>query len=240
MAHICGLGYLLDPRHVRTTLRSILKHNWRSGFYDHFNNMRSYALGDESALLMGAYPRGRRPRQPFPYTTEVMTGFEYTAAVGMLYEGQTANGLKCIEAIRARYDGQRRNPFDEAECGHHYARAMAAWSAVPALTGFHYSAVTRTMTFAAAPKPTTWFWSTGAAWGTVRQRPTRNGIEVKLSVLRGRLEVSELRLRGFASLQVPNAKPVAEGGSASFHVPGIPGEAQRSRGISLARTAKRR
>ena len=56
MAHVCGLGYLLDPRHARTTLRSILKHNWRSGFYDHFNNMRSYALGDESALLMGAYP----------------------------------------------------------------------------------------------------------------------------------------------------------------------------------------
>ena len=69
-----------------------------------------------------------------------MTGFEYTAAVGMLYEGQT-RGLKCIAAIRDRYDGRKRNPFDEAECGHHYARAMATWAAVLALTGFRYSGV---------------------------------------------------------------------------------------------------
>ncbi len=68
-----------------------------------------------------------------------MTGFEYTAAVHMLYEGQRDEGLRVIEAIRARYDGQRRSPFDEAECGHHYARAMASWAAMLALTGFHYS-----------------------------------------------------------------------------------------------------
>ncbi len=146
MAHVCGLGYLLDPKHVRATLRAIVKHNRRSGFHGHFNNMRSYVLGDEAALLMGTYPRGRRPKQPFPYATEVMTGFEYAAAIGMLYEGQTAAGLKCIADIRARYDGLKRSPFDEAECGHHYARAMASWAAVLALTGFHYSGVTQTMT----------------------------------------------------------------------------------------------
>ena len=115
--------------------------------------MRSYALGDEAAMLMATYPRGHRPAQPFPYFAEVMTGFEYTAAVGMLYEDQTSSGLKLIEAIRDRYDGRKRSPFDEAECGHHYARAMTSWAAVLALTGFHYCGVSQTMRFAESEKP---------------------------------------------------------------------------------------
>ena len=63
----------------------------------------------------------------------------------MLYEGQLNAGLSCIEAVRQRYDGRKRSPFDEAECGHHYARSMAAWAAVLALTGFYYSAVDKVM-----------------------------------------------------------------------------------------------
>ena len=99
---------------MRKALRSIYKYNRRKNFHNHFNNMRSYVLGDESGLLMCTYPRGDRPRQPFPYATEALTGFEYTAAVGMLYEGQLNAGLRCIEAVRERYDGRKRSPFDEA------------------------------------------------------------------------------------------------------------------------------
>ena len=93
-----------------------------------------------------------------------MTGFEYTAAVGMLQEGQIENGLKCIRNIRSRYDGRKRNPFNEAECGHHYGRAMASWSAVLALTGFQYSAVTGTLSFGNITG--TYFWSAGNSYGT--------------------------------------------------------------------------
>jgi uncharacterized protein (DUF608 family) len=75
MAHVCGLGYLLNPENVRTTLRSIYRYNFRKEFYSHFNHNRSFVLNDEHALLMATFPRGRRPRQPFPYETEVMTGF---------------------------------------------------------------------------------------------------------------------------------------------------------------------
>jgi len=126
MAHICGLGYLLDPEHVAHHLASILRYNRLDDFYGHFNCARSYVLGGERALRMASYPHGR-PERPFPYFSEVMTGFEYTAAIGMLYENMEAPGLECIADIRARYDGAKRSPFDEAECGHHYARAMAAW-----------------------------------------------------------------------------------------------------------------
>ncbi len=126
MAHVCGLGYLADPGQIGKTLESIMGYNFKESLYGHFNHMRSFALNDESALLMATYPRGRRPERPFPYFAEVMTGFEYTAAVHMLYEGQIDAGLTCIGAIRARYDGLRRSPFDEAECGHHYARPWPA------------------------------------------------------------------------------------------------------------------
>ena len=56
----------------------------------------------------------------------------------MIYAGLVAEGIECVGNIRARYDGERRNPWDEAECGSHYARAMAAWSVVLAISGFRY------------------------------------------------------------------------------------------------------
>ena len=121
-----------------------------------------------------------------------MTGFEYTAAIGMIYEGMADEGISCIQDIRDRYDGRRRNPFDEAECGHHYARAMAAWAAHLALTGFHYSAVTKTMTLIA--RPGRYFWSTGYAWGVCVVSRNGEGIQAELSVLHGALALSRLRL----------------------------------------------
>ena len=203
MAHVCNLGYLLDRGHVQTTLRSIMKYNYKADFSAHFNHLRSFVLNNESAIVMATYPRGRRPRRPFPYYNEVMTGFEYAAAVHMLYEGQTSAGLKAIKAIRNRYDGLKRNPFDEAECGHHYARAMAAWGAVLALTGFHYSGVHQSMAFMA--KEGTHFWSTGYAWGTCTQKATSGGMHVKLSVMGGVLKLQRFNLLklGMVSLKAP-------------------------------------
>ncbi len=200
-AHVCGLGYLHDPGHVRTTLRSILRCNWRRDFGGHMNPMRSFVLDGESGLLMASYPRGDRPKFPFPYFAEVMTGFEYTAAVGMIFEAMERSALRCIRAIRARYDGRKRNPFNEAECGHHYARAMASWAAVIAWTGFHYSAVDATLTFAA--RVGRWFWAAGGAWGTCEIRETPKGFRVDLHVLGGRLPLKRLSLRrvGDALLQ---------------------------------------
>jgi hypothetical protein len=193
MAHVCGLGYLLDKDKVQTTLRSIRKYNRLEGFEGHFNCMRSYVLGDESALLMASYPN-ERPLHRFPYFSEVMTGFEYTAAVGMIYEGQAAEGLEHIRDIRARYDGRKRSPFDEAECGHHYARAMAAWAAVLALTGFHYSGVEGRMQMAA--QVGRHFWSTGYGWGLCEMRREGEGWQVSLSVLGGEVRLARFALDG--------------------------------------------
>ena len=197
MAHVCGLGYLVKKENVRTTLKSIMKYNFRDDFHHHFNHLRSYVLNDESGLLMASYPKGNRPEQPFPYCNEVMTGFEHSTAAHMLYEGREDDelheaGLKVISAIRARYDGKRRNPYDEAECGHHYARAMAAWAHILALSGFHWSAVTGEMRF--HDRPGRWFWSNGSAWGTLYiSEPGSEGI-VDITVLSGSLELKRLAI----------------------------------------------
>lgn len=124
MAHLCGLGYLGDKKNIQTTMKSIMKYNFVEDFSRHFNNMRSYVMGDEAGLLMASWPKGRL-EVPFPYFSEVMTGFEYCAAVGMLYEGMEEDALTCINAIRRRHDGAKRNPFSESECGHHYGSLMA-------------------------------------------------------------------------------------------------------------------
>ncbi|MGZ0150490.1 GH116 family glycosyl-hydrolase [Kribbella sp. WER1] len=188
LARITQLGTLLDEDHVATTLRSIVKHNGLSGFTGHFNHMRSYVLGaDESAVLMCSYPRGNRPERPFPYFTEVMTGFEHILAVGLISEGLVEEGLKVIADIRQRYDGERRNPYDEAECGHHYARAMASWGAVVQLTGFDYDARTGALRF--APRLAGMenvFWSTGNAFGTF------NTTTRELTTLEGTAEITSV------------------------------------------------
>ena len=175
MAHICGLGYLADKDNIRRTLESVMKYNYHDNLYGHFNNMRTYLFEDEAGMLMAAWPKGRL-EVPFPYFNESMTGFEYCAAVGMIYEGLTDEGLKCISSIRNRFDGAKRNPFSEPECGHHYARSMASWSAVPALSGFHYSGVDKSMEITSAEGR--WFWSNGSAWGVVVNAGGRATIEV--------------------------------------------------------------
>lgn len=205
MAHVCGLGYLHDPAKVKKTLQSIMKYNWRENFFGHFNHLRTFVLNDEQALLMASYPKGKRPRFPFPYFSEVMTGFEYTAGAGMIYEGQVKDGLKVISAIRRRYDGRKRNPFNEAECGHHYARAMASWASLLAMTGFQYDARTQHICFNASPKKAGWFWSVPSAWGTVHQNPQAKGVKLELTVLHGSLKLRtiELNKRGSKALEGP-------------------------------------
>lgn len=218
LAHVCGLGYLVSKDNISKTLESIMKYNYRNDLSGHFNDMRSFALGNEAALLMASYPK-TRPANPFPYFTEVMTGFEYVAAIGMIYEGQTADGLKCISNIRARYDGRKRSPFDEAECGHHYGRAMASWSAILALTGFHYSGVTRQMTFGNITGK--YFWSAGASWGTVEISGSGKEKKVSLNVIEGKTDIASLALTGFGSLKLKKTSVITAGNSESFIIKGI-------------------
>jgi len=202
-AHTNGLGEILNPDHVGRTLQSILRWNRRDSLRAHFNHWRTFALGEEAALLMASYPKGRRPMRPFPYYNEVMTGFEHVVASHLLALGETEEGLRVVGDIRARYDGRKRSPFDEAECGRHYARALASWTHVLALTGFEWNARTGTLSFRASPTHAKWFWSNGRAWGTLEQTPLPGEMSraIELRVLGGTLELKALEIYGVGRLE---------------------------------------
>jgi hypothetical protein len=95
--------------------------------------------------------------------------------------------LEIIAAIRARYDGARRNPFDEAECGHHYARAMASWSSYATWNQTSYSGLDRRLTIGRPDKVS--FWSTGSAFGRWDPSGSNQGT---LTVLSGELQLDQL------------------------------------------------
>ena len=134
-ARAVGLGPVADERHAQKTLETILERNASANFEIGFNHMRGFALPDEPSLKMAWYPKDRREKHPFPYYTETMTGFEYVVAAALAQRGDFARAERVVRDIRGRYDGKKRNPFDEAECGHHYVRALAAWTVLRAFTG---------------------------------------------------------------------------------------------------------
>ncbi len=127
-ARTVGLGAVADPAHARRATESILKHNRREPDAPVFNHMRDFTLAGERSLMMAWYPPERRPKTPFPYYSETMTGFEYVVAAWLAETGDLAAAAEVVRDIRNRYDGEKRNPFDEAECGHHYVRALVSWT----------------------------------------------------------------------------------------------------------------
>jgi len=174
-AEMLELGDLYDAAHLDAAALAIFRHNWLTGFFDHANPQRIYAQDEESGLLLCTWPHGDRPAFPFPYSEEVWTGIEYTTAALLAYRGLVNESLAVVKAVRDRHDGSRRNPFDEFECGHHYARAMASWAVLLALTGFAADLPSRRLAFsprlAGGPGGEfSTFFGVGTGWGLYRQR----------------------------------------------------------------------
>ena len=141
-ARILGLGTLLPREQVRTALASIYKYNFLADFTNFRHQQRVFADGKDRGLLNCSWPKGGRPGtagypgRPILYCDEVWTGVEYAVASLMLYEGMTDEALAIVRAARDRYDGTKRNPWNEIECGDQYARAMSSWSLLLASQGF--------------------------------------------------------------------------------------------------------
>jgi non-lysosomal glucosylceramidase len=197
LADVAGLGPLLNPAHIRTTLESIHKYNYKRSLATHECVERTFALNNESALVICDYAQAPRPQIPFPYFAEVMTGFEYTAATHMLFAGMLAEGTQCIASTRSRYDGERRNPWDEAECGHHYARAMAAWSGILALSGFLYKGSDQSLAVFPRTEQQNFrcIWATATGWGVFE----RTHAELRIRVHSGRLPLKNCTFAGKSS-----------------------------------------
>jgi non-lysosomal glucosylceramidase len=215
LADVAGLGPLVSPQHVRTTLDSIYRYNYKRSLVDHDTVQRTYALNEEAAVVVCDYGKAPRPHIPFPYYAEAWTGLEHSTAALMFYAGMITQGVEYVENLRARYDGVKRNPWDEAECGHHYARAMSSWSSVVALSGFHYEG-DRGHVIALPRLPHEnfhCFWATGTGWGTYSLRRTQTGaVEFNIRALAGALPLTS------CALAAPGSRATAQAGGKKLDV----------------------
>jgi hypothetical protein len=193
LARVAGLGYVLPAERVKQALASIHRYNFRPSLRGQRNFLRTYALEDEGGLLLCSWPNGDRPRRAFGYSDEVWTGVEYQVAAHLIYEGLVDEGLEIVRAVRARHDGYRRSPWNEAECGNHYARSLASWAVLLAYSGYSYDATKQAIGFAPAATDGDFrcFFSTGTGWGTFRQ----DAGSAQLELRHGSLRLSRLQLR---------------------------------------------
>ena len=146
MARVCGLGEIIDPEKVKSHLNAIHKYNLKHDLTDHSNPQRpAFAVGKDGGLLLCTWPKGGALSIPFVYSNEVWTGIEYQVASHLMFEEIVDKGLELVRVCRDRYDGTVRNPFNEYECGHWYARALSSYGLIQGLTGVRYDAVEKTL-----------------------------------------------------------------------------------------------
>ena len=165
---VCGLNDIVDSVKIASHLSSVFKYNFTKDLSDHSNPQRpAYALGNEGGLLLCTWPKGGKLSLPFVYSDEVWTGIEYQVASHLMMMGEVEKGREIVRACRDRYDGRVRNPFDEYECGHWYARALSSYAMLQALTGVRYDAIDQVMFIDSKIGDFTSFISTATGFGNI-------------------------------------------------------------------------
>jgi uncharacterized protein (DUF608 family) len=215
-AHQLGLGYILPKEKVAAALRAVFKYNFKTDLTGWRHAPRAFAGAKDKGLIIVTWPKGGRPGNVMLYSDEVWTGIEYQVAAHLIYEGLIEEGFAIVKGARDRYDGIprppiQRNPWNEIECGGHYARAMSSWSLLLALSGWDYDGPRQALRLTPRHTPENFkgFFAGPDGWGSLRQ--TRQGAAQRneLSVREGRLTVAEITL---ASNAAPKRLKVESGG----------------------------
>lgn len=193
IAKCCGLETDIIPaEYVKSHLLAVHKYNLRKDLSGHANPQRpTFAMRDDGGLLLCSWPRGEKPMLPFVYSDEVWTGIEYQVASHLMMLGQVKEGLEIVELVRKRYDGSRRNPFNEYECGHWYARALSSYGMLQGLTGVRYDAVTKTLVVDSRLPEFRSFLSTATGFGTVVYKDGK----AELIVTSGEIPVEKVEVK---------------------------------------------
>ena len=190
-----GLGYVYDCGNIRTALGSLFRYNFLESCADHFNTSCVFQLNDDAGLLICTWPKGGRPREDLYYADTFMVGYEDQVAANLIYEGYVLEGLAATKAVRDRHDGYKRNPYSQPQAGNYYARSLANYSQLLAITGFRYSAVDKAIWLAPKVRRDNlkMFFSTGRAWGSIEFRAGADGsCKVKISPAYGSFKLDRL------------------------------------------------
>ena len=193
IANVCGLPAPFDVTKIKSHLQAVHQHNFKSDLSEHANPQRpSFAMGKEGGLLLCSWPKGGKLSLPFVYSDEVWTGIEYQVASHLMLIGKKEEGLEIVRACRDRYDGRVRNPFNEYECGHWYARALSSYGLLQGLTGVRLDAVTQTLHVDSKIGDFTTFLSTETGFGLV----SLAGSKVSVKPVFGKIVVKKVSIGG--------------------------------------------
>ena len=147
------LLFEIQGEKIKKHLNAVYKYNLRHDFKNHINPQRpGYMFRNEGGLLLCTWPNGGEPSIPFIYSNEVWTGIEYAVASFLIAMGEEEKGVEIVDTLRQRYSGKNRNPYDEIECGHWYARAMSSYALMEAYSGVRYDAYKKTLYYKSSPK----------------------------------------------------------------------------------------
>lgn len=194
-ANLCGLGDLFDPAQRRKALRALYAINFKPCMRDVFNPCRVFSLNGEAGAVICDAPADKAlPAIAVPYAQETMTGFEYQLGALMIGEGLVEEGLAVVAAVRDRFDGKKRNPWNEFECGSNYARSMASFSLLAVYAGFSYDLPRGMLGFDPMIDVSTGvfqgLWCVDSGWGTARVSPA--GFSLRL--IEGHVALERLAL----------------------------------------------
>ena len=189
MSLVAGLQEPIESEKIKSHLNAIYKYNLRKDLSNHANPQRpTYGMGDDGGLLLCTWPKGGKLSLPFIYSNEVWTGIEYQVASHLIFEGEVEKGLDIVRTLRGRYNGVKRNPYNEYECGSWYARALSSYSLLQALTGIRYDAVEKTLYVdSKIGNEFRSFLSTNTGFGTV----TLKGGKVIVKVVYGTIDIKK-------------------------------------------------
>lgn len=198
-AHQLGLGYLYPREHVRTALESIWKYNWAPDIGPQnarHKPERWFVSPGEAGLFTCTWPKSVHLEKGVRYRNEVWTGIEYQVAGHMIWEGMVTEGLAIVRAIHDRYHPSKHNPFNEVECGDHYARALASWGVYLALCGYEYDGPKGHLGFAPrlGPEDFRAAFTAAEGWGVFEQRRRGAKQTDRIELRRGRLRLRALAL----------------------------------------------
>jgi uncharacterized protein (DUF608 family) len=185
MARVCGMGEIVNSAKVQSHLQAVHKYNLKHDLSEFANPQRpAFAAGKEGGLLLCTWPKGGELSLPFVYSNEVWTGIEYQVASHLMLEGMVEQGLEIVRVCRDRYNGTVRNPFNEYECGHWYARALSSYGLLQGLTGMRYDAVAKTLSIdSRLGDDFRSFLSTASGFGTVGLKAGKPFVDMKAGTL---------------------------------------------------------
>jgi len=196
-ANQVDLGYVYPPERIRTALKSIYRYNWApdvSAQNHAYPPQRWFARPGEAGLFTCTWPKGERMQEPVLYRDEIWTGIEYQVAAHLIYEGMVREGLSIIRGVHDRYDGRRHNPWNEVECGDHYARSLASWGCLLALSGFLYDGPAGRLGFAPRLQADDFqaFFTAAEGWGSLHQHRKPQVQQNSIAVKHGSVALREL------------------------------------------------